>query len=265
MKSLYINGIGVMGPGIDSWQECASVLTGKTPYQYREYETPKPEIMPRTILRRANAQIRLGVAVAEEAVRNAGVNANECAQVFSSSEGDGKTEHDVCVGVSGEEPFLSPILFHNSVHNAAAGNWAITAQNQKPSTSIDAYDASFANGLIEAACQVLIENEQVLLVCHDTRAPDILNDLRPILDSFGVACVLSARPLANCIAKLTFDIVPLDTETSVDVVELEPLRASNPAARALSLLSLLANHREGSVHLSYGEYSGLNVEVTPWS
>ena len=49
---------------------------------------------------------------------------------------------------------VSPTRFHNSVHNAAAGYWTIGAGAMQPATAISAFDASFAQGLLEAMVQL---------------------------------------------------------------------------------------------------------------
>ena len=148
------------------------------------------------------------------------------------------------------------------MHNAPAGNWAITVHNQRPSSSLGAYDFSFANGLLEAVCQVLVEDETVLFVCHDTKAPPVLNDLRPMLDSFGAAFVLSAQPLETCLVSISCEITPLSgQETAIEMPALEALRVSNPAARALPLLHLIANQHPGVIQLPYADHRELKVEL----
>ena len=49
---------------------------------------------------------------------------------------------------------ISPTRFHNSVHNAAAGYWTIGAGCMQATTALSAYDATFAEGLLEALAQL---------------------------------------------------------------------------------------------------------------
>src|SRR3546814_3129393 len=62
---------------------------------------------------------------------------------------------------------ISPTKFHNSVHNAAAGYWTIGSGCMHASTAVSAFDASFAQGLVEALAQLAEGAEAVLLAAYD--------------------------------------------------------------------------------------------------
>ena len=67
---------------------------------------------------------------------------------------DGITDY-MSETLAGDDPAsISPTRFHNSVHNAAAGYWTIGAHCMQAATAISAYDASFAEGLLEALMQL---------------------------------------------------------------------------------------------------------------
>src|SRR3546814_2131149 len=73
----------------------------------------------------------------------------------------------LCTTLASDARALSPTRFHNSVHNAAAGYWTIGTGCHAPSTAISSFDASFAQGLLEALVQLRTGAQAVLLVAYD--------------------------------------------------------------------------------------------------
>ena len=58
---------------------------------------------------------------------------------------------------------MSPIRFHNSVHNAAAGYWTIGTDCHEPYTALSAFEDTFGEGLLEALSQAACRTAPVLL------------------------------------------------------------------------------------------------------
>ena len=75
----------------------------------------------------------------------------------------GDITHQICEALARPEREVSPTSFHNSVHNAPAGYWSIATGSRLASTSICAYDVSFAAGLLEAAAYATVEHQPVML------------------------------------------------------------------------------------------------------
>jgi hypothetical protein len=132
----------------------------------------------------------------------------------------------------------------------------------KRSTSLCAYDASFAAGLLEAATEVACTGDDYLLVVHDSAYPHPLGTARPILDNMAIALVLSAKPAANALAKLE---VGLGTNDALSAAppSLANLQSGTPSGRALPLLQAVATGQEASLALEYLAPQGLHVGVTP--
>jgi hypothetical protein len=80
------------------------------------------------------------------------------------------------------------------VHNAAAGYWTIGVGAMQPATAISAYDASFAQGLLEALVQLQAGDEAVLLVAYDSAATGPLSAVSHSEGLLGAALVLSRQP-----------------------------------------------------------------------
>jgi hypothetical protein len=258
----YVDGIGVLGPGIAHWPEAAAVLSGQKAYQPAPTVLPVPQILAAAERRRTGRVVKLALAVALEATAQAGADPAKLASVFSSSGGDGHNCHEIChaLSIAGRE--ISPTRFANSVHNAAAGYWSIAMGAVAESNVLCAFDASFAAGLLEALTQVVVDRESVLLVAYDTEYPQPLNAKRPIPDAFGIAMVLAAEKSPHSLARLDATMITEDFDRLDDPV-VEALRRAVPAARCLPLLRQLAMRRPGHVNIEYLDVSRMQVIVEP--
>ena len=232
---VWVRGVGVLGPGLDGWERARAVLAGEAAYAPAATAVPTPAILPAAERRRSSAAIRLAVAAAEAAARAAGLPLGELATVFTSSDGDAQVVHQLCETLATPAREVSPSRFHVSVHNAQAAYWAIAAGARTPSTSLCAYDASFAAGLLEAAVQVVAEGQPVLLVAHDLPMPEPLLACRPVSHAFACALVLTpergdgagpnhdARPRGNAASD---ESAGLDTDAAHKLTPAAPAPAA---------------------------------------
>jgi hypothetical protein len=276
-----IEGIGVLGPGLDGWQAAGALLEGRAQYTPQPTVLPVPNGLPPAERRRVGGVVKLALGVGLQATSNAGVDASSLPAVFASSGGDGHNCHEICLALSLEERLISPTRFHNSVHNAAAGYWSIATGSKAASNALCAFDASFAAGLLEAVTQVIVEQTRVLLVAYDAQYPPPLFAKRPIPEAFGVAFVLApvAGPAgsvgsgasvgpaasvapASSLARLAISFSEAPAGRMSDPA-FESLRASVPAARSLPLLYQLAVRRPAVVNIDYLDGRSLAVEVSP--
>ena len=187
----HIEGVGLLGPGLDSWTSSTAVLEGRSPYISQPTVLPTPDGLPPAERRRLGRVVKLALGVGLQATSKAGVDPATLPAVFASSGGDGNNCHEICQALSLDERLISPTRFHNSVHNAAAGYWSIATGARAASNAVCAFDASFAAGLLEAVTQVVVDHTRVLLVAYDAQYPPPLFLKRPIPDAFGVAFVLA--------------------------------------------------------------------------
>lgn len=249
MIPLQILGIGVIGPGLDGWTASAPLLRVGSTYSYSQTQIPAPGLLPANERRRTTPCIKLALAVAEQAVQDAGLDAMGLATVFSSSHGDMRVSDNICRTLATEERLVSPTQFHNSVHNAPAGYWSIAAGSRHPSTSLAVADSSFSAGLLEATLQSRSSGRPVLLAVYDHPAPEPLDAAAPLSAPFAVALVLQAGETG---ASLRLSL-GAGEETTLSQLALEGLRLGNPAARALPLLTALAANRSTTLFLPYLE------------
>ncbi len=262
MNAVYIESVGIYGPGLVGWQQARAALAGETPYAPTPPPPLKPERLAPDVRRRTTEHIRLAVEVATEATQSLGDDTKLLPTIFASAESDGAITHDICVEVAKEKPQVSPTRFHNSVNNAPAGYWCMAVGSQAPSTSVAGYDGTFAIGLLEAWLQ-LTEAPRVLLVAHDTPFPEPLNSVRPLAVTFGAALVLTRERSPRSLARLALTLTAEQKETTLTDNHLENMRRSNPAAQALPLLAALARQQSGDVHLRYLDGRGLTARIEP--
>jgi hypothetical protein len=257
----YLEGIGLLGPGLSDWPSGALALTGAALYVPSATVIPAPAGLPPAERRRTGAIVKLALAVGFQATARADVNPASLPTVFASSGGDGDNCHEICQTLASEDRQLSPTRFHNSVHNAAAGYWSIAAGATCSSNVLCAYDASFAAGLLEALTQVVVDRTTVLLMACDVSYPEPLHAKRPIPEAFGVALVLAPERRDSSLAQLTVTLTDAPADRIADP-RIEALRASVPAARCLPVLSLLARREPGHAVLDYLEGQQVAVEVS---
>jgi hypothetical protein len=257
----YVDGIGLLGPGIGDWPAGARLLAGETAWVRTSTVLPAPECLPSAERRRTGTVVRLALAVGLEATARAGADPAALAAVFTSSGGDGQNCHEICQVLASAERHLSPTRFHNSVHNAAAGYWGIATGATPASNALCAYDASFGAGLLEALTQVAVERTSVLLIAYDAGYPEPLHLHRPIPDAFGVALVLAPAVSAASQARLSASLTDAPADGMAGAA-LDSLRLSIPAARSLPLLAHLARRTSGCVVLDYLDGRRLAVDVS---
>jgi hypothetical protein len=260
--SAYVDGIGLLGPGLGSWGAAEAVFSARVPYARAPTVLPSPELLPPAERRRTGRVVRVALAVAGEAAQHAGADPAQLPSVFASSGGDGQNCHEICQTLATSERELSPTRFANSVHNAAAGYWSIATGAMTPANVLCAFDASFAAGLLEAVAQVAVEAAATLLVAYDTEYPAPLHAKRAIPDAFAIALVLSPARTDASIAGITLSFTNLPLATCGDP-GLEALRSTIPAARGLPLLHALCLRESGCCVLDYLDELRLRVDLAP--
>lgn len=250
--------MGLLGPGLDDFASARPILAGQQAYARAPVTIPPSTLLPANERRRTTDTIRLALKVAEEATADS--DRSSLRSVFASSSGDMDIIDRICDALTQPEPMVSPVQFHNSVHNAAAGNWSIATGNPAPATAISGFDATLAAGLLEAATLQQTEGGEVLLAAYDVASMATFLRVRPITEPFAVALRLGAPGSDRPTLELALGEGREPTACRQDA--LEALRATNPAARALPLLEVLARGDEGHVTLAAPLGRSLEVRIT---
>lgn len=262
----YIDGVGLIGPGLPGWEVARPVLAGLAPYQDAATIVPPGDLLPAAERRRTGTVVKLALAAGQEAIREAQVDAVNTPTVFTSSSSDGDNLHAICEALALLAPEVSPTRFHNSVHNAAAGYWGIATRSVASSTSLCCFNGSFAAGLLEASVEASAERASIVLIAYDLPYPAPLDAVRRVQASFSVALVLSPTRGESTLAMIEVapEAAPLEVTPMPDA-GLEALRAGVPAARSLPLLAALARRASASIVVDYLDNMRLRVSVAPCS
>ena len=201
--TVYVDGIGLWAPGLADWAAFLRAV-GNDDFALPETPSrPSPGALPPTERRRAPEPVLIASEAAGQAAAMAERDPSTLACVFASTHGDLAITDEMCATLATEPRELSPIRFHNSVHNAPAGYWTVAAHCHAAATAISAERATFAAGLFEAALEVASEGAPVLLVSYDIAARGPLAEVAPSALPFATAFVVSAAKSARTIARLS--------------------------------------------------------------
>ncbi|ULA62747.1 MAG: 3-oxoacyl-(acyl-carrier-protein) synthase [Nitrospira sp.] len=259
-----ILGVGLLAAGLEGWPAGRDVLAGARPFDPSMVPDPAASLLPANERRRSSDCVRWAVQVAQEAIAQSGLDPHEVATVFASSGGEMDVLDKLCRALAAAERVVSPTLFHQSVHNTAAGYWGIATRCQQSSTALSCYDDSGAAGLLEAVTYAVIEQRPVLFVAYDLPAPAPLHGARPIASAFAAALVL-APSMEQTLAIADVTVKPAAGREVSRALgqEFERLRLDNPAARVLPVLQALATRRRATIDLNLLDDQRLTVEVEP--
>lgn len=261
---LWIDAVGIAGPGLADWQSSRPLLSGEAKYRGGDAVLPVLALLPPVERRRTGTLVKLVIGAGQDALDGSREAAFPLPTVFASSGSDGDVIHDICATLASADRQVSPTRFHNSVHNAPAGYWSIATGSRAPSTSLCAYDWSFAAGLLEAAAQLACGCPRLLLIAADMPYPEPLQGVRRVKLPFATALLLSADKSGQSLASAEVSLgIGGAAPSRMEDTGLEELRTDNPAARSLPLLALLAGGRAGDVTLDYVRGRSLCLSITP--
>nr|HET7860257.1 beta-ketoacyl synthase chain length factor [Caldimonas sp.] len=231
--SFAVDAVAFWAPTLPGWPHARAAFRGEQAPLAAPARRPAPELLAAAERRRAPDTVALALEVAAAAVRASGRDPAALPSVFTSTHGDLAISDYMCATLASAPTMISPTRFHNSVHNAAAGYWTMATGCHETSTALTAFDASFAAGLLEAACQCSADDRAVLLVAFDVEASGALAS---VVDSAGLlACALVLAPRAGA-----GSIAVLDWQLAHATV-------ANPAPRSPAALALAGNAMAGAL------------------
>src|SRR5680860_1589224 len=112
--TLYVNGIGMLGPGLAGWTGSRAVLAGESPSSEAAPPEPNASVLPPNERRRSSESVRWAVHVAQEAIQQAEADAREVVSVFATSDGETDALDRLCTALAKPQRTVSPTLFHHS-------------------------------------------------------------------------------------------------------------------------------------------------------
>jgi hypothetical protein len=265
VSTAYVAGIGLCAPGLAGWEAGRAVLAGVAPFLPEPPRLAPPALLAPNERRRAGTVVRLALAVAGEAAAMAGLPAGALRNVFASANGDAAVVHAMLTELARPDAQLSPTQFHNSVHNAPSGYWAIGHHVTSPVTCLGCADATAAASLLKAVAEVQAEASPVLLCLYDAPAPPPLAAILGVEEMFGAALVLLPAAAPGCLARIDLAWSADQAGDPGPLPEgLRRLHDTNPSARLLPLLAAMA--RQESRRLAFPLLEGsIAVTIAPCS
>jgi hypothetical protein len=264
LPEIVAEGVAFWASRLPGWEVARAVIRGEQAAPETPASRPAPALLGPTERRRAPDTVAIALEVAARACAAAGRAPSELPAVFASTHGDLGISDYMCATLVETPALISPIKFHNSVHNAAAGYWSIGTASHAPYTAISAFHHTFGAGLLETVVQIACEQQPVLYVAFDVEAKGALSTMAPSRGLLGVAFVLapasSARPGSR---RLSLRITDEQCQATPPRSAAAALVADNALAPCMPLLEALAADAPATLQLTLGERTALNVQVGP--
>lgn len=255
----YIEHIGLQAPGLEGWEASQAILKGEEPYAFAPLSKYSPQFLPANERRRTTSTIKLALRTAEETVSDYTPDAIAAMPtLFACVDGDTEISAKMTSAILQDQPMVSPIHFHNSVHNAPAGYWMIGQQNHQAATAISAGEYQIANSFIEALTQLSDKHPKVLLVVYDLPIDPIIESHQPKRQAFAFGLVLSRHATENSQAWLELSLHPHPCPTPVN----EDF-GDNVAAGFWPLLAALAKRQTAELHAPASASLSAHLKMTP--
>jgi hypothetical protein len=190
--AIQLHAAAVVAPGFSSLAELrAAARSGQRPATPARLELPSPQSLPPTERRRASQVVRLALSCIERVLRESPFAVESLRSVFATDEGSGEISQQMLEALATTRQ-VSPLLFTNSVINAASGYFSIARRNREPATVISMGTESFAGGLLCAASEAETAGQPVLLVAYDAVMSAPMDELLPLAEPCASAWIISA-------------------------------------------------------------------------
>jgi len=249
-----LHSAGVLAPGVSSLSELLTLRRTGKPNGSESMTLPAPMALPANERRRASHVVRLTLACVEQALRGSRYRADQLRCVFASDEGTGEVCEQMleALATTGQ---VSPLLFHNSVHNAPSGYFSIAYGNRHPAVSVSLGSETFASGLLCAVSEASTSEEPVLFVTYDSPLTGPIRSLLPVEQATASAWIITsdaesrARHGESPSAQSSlgaFELSLQRADANCDQAPPQWIPASwsaNSSARSLEVLGLLADGR----------------------
>lgn len=266
LPEVVAEGVAFWSSRLPGWDVARAVIRGEQSVPEAAVSRPAPALLGPTERRRAPDTVAVALEVAARACEAAGRSPSELPAVFASTHGDLAISDYMCATLVDTPSLISPIKFHNSVHNAAAGYWSIGTSSHAPYTAISAFHHTFGAGLLETAVQIACEQQPVLYVAFDVEAKGALSTMAPSRGLLGVALVLA--PAAAAANRPGRRHLTLRIGSDQSCAPTRPrsaaaaLVADNALAPCLPFLEALAADAPATLQLTLGDRAALNIQVS---
>lgn len=236
----YIEGVAIWSEKLPGWDAARRILSGEMAAPQAAVKRPSPDLLPANERRRAPDTVAIALEVASNACAHAQRDPSSLPSVFASTHGDLAITDYMCETLASAPQLMSPTRFHNSVHNAAAGYWAIATGTTQPYTALSAGRYTFGSALLEILMQSHCDNQAVLLVAYDTCASGPLATVVDSTGRFGCALVVNCQPSASAKYVLQWEVREREAARSEPRSEYAWLAGGSAMAPALPMFETIA-------------------------
>jgi len=235
----FVHGVALWAPRIPGWALAKTVLRGEVAAAEQPSPRPAPLLLPPTERRRAPDTVAIALEVAARACESAGADPKELASVFACTEGDLAISDYMSETLARTPTLISPIRFHNSVHNAAAGYWCIGTGCAQPYTVVSAHKDTFGEGMLEALVQAESSGRPILFVAYDIEARGPLATMAHSKGIVGAGVVLAPSASADALARIRWR-TRHGTERTTPLARNAELVAGNAMAPCMPFFEAMA-------------------------
>jgi hypothetical protein len=259
VRAAEVLGVAFWSPRLPGWPIAAAVLRGESAALDQPAPRPSPSLLAPTERRRAPDTVAIALEVAARACESAGVDPRQLASVFACTEGDLVINDYMSETLARTPLLISPIRFHNSVHNAAAGYWSIGTGCTRPYTALSARHDTFGEGLLEALVQAEAAGMPTLLVAYDIESRGPLATMAPSRGIVGAAAVVAPGRSKASPARLRWSTVR-GVERTTPLDRNAGLVAENAMAPCLPFFEAVALRESRTVRLGLSPTMLLELE-----
>ncbi|TCV96268.1 beta-ketoacyl synthase-like protein [Luteibacter rhizovicinus] len=257
--TVWVRGIGLWAPGMADWTTFRAIVRNEA--SPGEVTRPVADTLPANERRRAPESVLLAAAAAGQAVAMSGLSAADLACVFASGHGDQTITDYMCATLASAPAELSPIRFHNSVHNAPVGYWTIATHCHAASSAVSAATYSFGAGLLEAAMLAVADERDVLFAAYDIAGTGPLREMTACTGAFAASLVLSPHPHQGA-ARIDLTLVPGNIrDASLGDARMDGLAHSNPTGAGLRLMEALAQEQSLALRVATADSLDVHLDV----
>ncbi len=261
LPPVQVAGISFWATRFPGWEIARAVIRGEAAAPEGNSPRPAPTMLAPTERRRAPDSVALALEVAAKACEGSEIATDTLPSVFASTHGDLAISDYMCSTLATTPTMVSPIKFHNSVHNAAAGYWTIGTHCLAPYTAISAHHYTFGMGLLETLVQVVDTQAPVLYVAFDVEGKGPLRAISQSEGLVGVGLVVEpARENARGM-RLTAH-VGAESAVTLATSQAAELVAKNSMAPCFPLLEALAREQSAKVTVATSPNSRLMLELS---
>ncbi len=168
MNSIFIHSASLVFPHIYTEEQLSSHFNNGMPVTDEQKVTiPASDFLPSRVKRRMSRLTQMVIHTTYQAREVAGLLDTDLPLILGTANGEIEAMGSILQTMFSDPPYISPSLFHNSVHNTAAGYWSILGKKHQGSTTITAGDLTGEYSLLDAISRLDTRTKLIQLTAGD--------------------------------------------------------------------------------------------------